>query len=229
VNKAQIGVLIIEDETIPAHYLQGIVEELDGFEVTGIVPDAKNTLEAIEQRRPDIVFMDIMLKDSMSGAELAVRISDKYPDILIIFMTAYSTDEMVEYATEAKAFAYLLKPYRPREILATLKLAASRLRRPLMSTEEQCDELDLVDGYRYHPQTRSLRYHNHVVTLSSKETQLVDLLCRYVDQVVDKVQIKDKLEISNDSLRSLVYRIRKTTSGKLIASEKRYGYRIVKN
>ena len=219
-----IRVLIVEDEIIPANYLKGIVEEDRGFRVEGIVPGADEALEAIGRIAPQIVFMDIMIEGPLSGAELALRIRRDHPEILIVFLTAYSQEEMIEYAAEAEAFAYLLKPYRPREIHATLKLAASRLRRPARKGTDGW--IDLIGGYRCRVEPLELSREGAAVPLPPREAALIQILCAQPGRVVSTETILERLELSDASLRSLIYRLRKATDERLIESIKRYGYRI---
>ncbi len=219
-----IRVLIVEDEIIPANYLKGIIEEDGVFRVEGIVPGAAEAREAIGRIAPQIVFMDIMIEGPISGAELALRIRRDHPEILIVFLTAYSQEEMIEYAAEAEAFAYLLKPYRPREIHATLKLAASRLRRPTRKATDGW--IELIDGYRCRVEPLELRREGAAVPLSPREAGLIQILCAQPGRVVSTETILERLELSDASLRSLIYRLRKATDERLIESVKRYGYRI---
>jgi len=224
-ESATIDVLIVEDESIPAHYLQGIIEEDVLFSVKRIVSNAEEALRAIEEIRPQIVFMDIMIEGAISGAELAVMIRHRHPEILILFVTAYSNEEMVEYAAEAEAFAYLLKPYRPREIHATLKLAKARLRKKEWTAP--ASSVELIDGFHCHTDGMYLTLEGKTIALSPKEAGLIRILCENIGRVVAKTVITDKLGINDVSLRALIYRIRKITSERLIRSVKRYGYRIV--
>jgi DNA-binding response OmpR family regulator len=219
-----IRALIVEDEAIPAHYLKGIIEKDTEYVVEQIVPDAPAALQAVEEVHPEIIFMDIMLEGAMSGAELALKIHMKHPEILILFMTAYSNEEMMEYAVESEAFAYMLKPYRPREIHATLKLAKARLRK--LERAIISPIIDLVDGYHYHTDTQTLMHEEHEMVLTIKERLLIQMLCENANSVVSKTAILQRLEVNDSSLRSLIYRIRKLTSDRLILSVKRYGYRI---
>jgi DNA-binding response OmpR family regulator len=219
----KIRVLIVEDETIPAHYLKGIIEEDNEFLVEWIVPSAEGALDAIKTLNPQIIFMDIMIEGALSGAELAVMIRKDHPNILILFVTAYSNEEMVEYAAEAEAFAYLLKPYRPREIHATLRLAAARLRKPAADSSDST-EMALVDGFVCHTDTFQLYREKQEVILSAKEAALIQILCRHHHTLVTSDMIRFELGISDASLRSLIYRLRKLTSQHLIRSVKRAGY-----
>ncbi len=219
-----IRTLIVEDETIPAHYLQGIIEEDPAFRVERIVADAAAAWEAIGELHPEIIFMDIMIEGVLSGAELALKIHAGHPEILIIFMTAYSNEEMMDYAVDAEAFAYLLKPYRPREIHATLKLARARLRKA--APKKRPGVIPLVHGYACDLEEQRLMKEGSEVPLAPREKQLIFLLCSEADRIVSRESILEQMEINDSALRSLIYRLRKMTDERLIISEKRYGYRI---
>jgi len=84
--------------------------------------------EAIEQCKlfsPDLVLMDIMLKEQMSGCEAALQIKQYNQQIEIIFLSAFADREMIDYAVDCEACGYLMKPYRGNEIMATIRLALS--------------------------------------------------------------------------------------------------------
>ena len=219
-----IRVMIVEDESIPARYLKNIIEEQGDFAVECIMPSAEEALNSIKKIKPDLVFVDIMLDGPMSGAELALRIHRLYAKILIIFMTAYSSEEMVEFAVESEAFAYLLKPYRPKEIRATLTLAKARLKRYIPTAFDS--SVTLIDGFSYSMETKRLYKEGREVELTAKELELIGMLCRECDTVVDSEVILEQMGITAASLRAIIYRIRKDTSSDLIQSVKRLGYRI---
>ena len=221
-----INVLIVEDEPIPAEYLKSIIESDDSFKVVATVSSEKEAIDAIHTYDIDIVFMDIMIKGSISGAEAALRISILKDNIIIIFMTAYSEKEMIDYAVESHAFAYLLKPYRPNEIIATLKLAKDKLKNRPKKTKEKIVEIKLVDNYTYNLQEKKLYYFSDEVELTQTEFDLINILIKNLPNPVSKESLLNKLSISDLSLRALLYRLRKRTSKNLIQSIKRLGYKI---
>lgn len=221
----QIKVLIIEDERIPATYLKTIIEEDSDFKVVDISPSAPEALMSVKKYKPQIVFIDVMIKGGESGAEFAMRLHNLYEDIVIIFLTAYSDDEMLEYATESNAFAYLLKPYRPKEIKATLALAKSRFIKE-HSASISDEILELEDGYEYDNSKKILSKNGQIVSLTPKELELIDLLCKNRDRTLSKEAILDYMDISDSSLRSLIYRLRKHLNGNIIVSSKKFGYKI---
>jgi DNA-binding response OmpR family regulator len=224
-KRAVKKVLIVEDEPIPAAYLQKIIEEDETFEVVAILQSAEEVRDFLSTTSVDILFMDIMISGMVSGAELALEVYQEYKEILIIFMTAYSDEEMINYAVEAKAFGYLLKPYRPNEIKAILQLAKAK--EPIdESVQKPAKRIELIDGYFYEMEKERLCRGKEEIPLSSAELSIIRLLCENHHIVVEKQAILDQLGISELSLRSMIYRIRKQTSKALIQSVKRFGYRI---
>ena len=220
-----LNVLIVEDEPIPSAYLQSIIEECEGFNVVGITTNAQDTIDFLRTIKVDIVCMDIMLEGSEDGSQLALRIKDKYSDISILFLTAYSEEEMIEYAIEAEAFAYLLKPYRANEIKATLKLLKSKLNTKT-ETNLTPTVIKLIDDYSYDTQKDVLLHHNQEVQIGKKEIEFLGLLCKNGDITLSSEVISQELNTTDSSLRSIIYRIRKVTNKDLIISVKRYGYKI---
>jgi signal transduction histidine kinase len=69
--------------------------------------------------------MDIVIKGDMDGIETAVIINQKF-DIPIIYTTAYADDETLQRAENTGSYGYLLKPFKQRELHATIKIALSK-------------------------------------------------------------------------------------------------------
>ena len=224
-RKPPYRVLIVEDEVIPAEYLAAIIHDDPRFTVSATAQSAQEARTILQTESIDVVFMDIMIDGALSGAEFALEIHRNYPQLLMIFATAYSDEEMTDYAAEAEAFAYLLKPYRPQQIAATLKLAATRLLGS-PSHPTQTKTLNLIDGYRYDMETQHLERDGHPIDLSTHEQALLHLLAHERHRTLDKEALMQRLDLSDDSLRALIYRLRKRTTPDLILNVKRSGYRL---
>jgi DNA-binding LytR/AlgR family response regulator len=97
--------LIIEDEILASKHLKSVLEEVGNMEITGVLESISETLEwFIENRQPDILFLDIHLADG-SAFEIFKHIKITCP---IIFTTAY--DEYALKAFKVNSIDYLLKP-----------------------------------------------------------------------------------------------------------------------
>ena len=216
-------ILIVEDEIIPANYLKKTLLQ-EGYDVLEIEDRGANAILRAKKEKPDVIFMDVMLKDNISGCDAALEISRVHPEIQMIFLTAYSDKEMIEFAVKSKAFAYLLKPYRDKEILATLELAKIKRDTPSTSPEKQethsTAHLLLVDGYVYHTETQHLHdTYGKEVPCGPKAKKLISFLCQHPGQTMMIEEIIEYLwesPKSQQTLRSLIHRIREHTSQDLI-------------
>jgi len=222
-------VLIVEDELIPAHYLKKVLLE-NGYEVLDIVMRGAEAIQVAKTQKPDVILMDVMLKDNVSGCEAALEISQHDPDIRIIFLTAYSDKEMIDFAVESKAFAYLLKPYRDKEILATLELA--KVKQTITETQEvhkNTTHIALADGYSFNIDSNTLFKGKEEMPCGPQALKLITLLCEHKDSTVKIETLLTELwdeNTSQQTLRSLIHRIRENTSNNLILNVNKFGYKI---
>jgi len=206
-----------------------------GYEVLSIVSKGQEAIHVAQREKPHIILMDVMLKDNISGCDAALAISQENPNILIVFLTAFSDNEMIDFAVKSKAFGYLLKPYRDKEILATLQLAKAQLNNPLSDKEnkkenkKENEKLELVDGYSYDKTTETLFFKTQEVPFGPKALQLITLLCQQKNSTVKIEEILETLWDTvkpQQTLRSLIHRIREQTSPNLIVNVNKLGYKI---
>ncbi len=225
-----MNILIVENEVIPANYLSKILTH-EGHNVIDIIDTGVSAINMAKSSHIDLILMDIMLNDSISGCEAALEISNIKPNIIIIFLTAYSDKEMIELAGKSSAFAYLLKPYRDKDILATMQLAKAKLDSISYPLPPKKDDknLILVDGYIFNTNTKLLYNEDKLVNIGPKALKLIDLLCTnrnnvvYNEDIIDVLWHKNK---SHQTLRSLIHRVRAKTSSDLIVSVSKLGYKI---
>ena len=89
------------------------------------VTTAKDGLEAIEKVKEspfDIIFMDIKMP-LMNGVETYKRIKKIRPTSVVIMMTAYSVDELIQEALKEGAYGILYKPFNIEKVLTIIKTA----------------------------------------------------------------------------------------------------------
>ena len=110
-------VLVVDDDPALAEML-GIVLRGDGFE-PAFVADGSRALPALREFRPDIVLLDVMLP-GLGGIEVcqAIRAEAGTP---IIMLTAKTDTVDVVRGLEAGADDYVVKPFKPRELIARIR------------------------------------------------------------------------------------------------------------
>jgi len=217
-------ILIVEDERIPAVFLQEILES-KGFTVIGICDKGADAITTALALKPDIIFMDIMLKDGISGAEAALKISTEI-ETKIIFLTAHSDEEMIEYALECGAINYLIKPYREKQILTALQLALNQTK---IQKKEQQQYIYLSCEYLFSTYKSQLLKNGKEVALGSKSLRLIRYLCNHIDSTIESEMLSYYVygeEKHTGALRTLISRLNKLLECELIQNSSRIGYKI---
>jgi DNA-binding response OmpR family regulator len=117
-------ILIVDDEVHIKMLLEQTLEELeDEFEVDlYTASDGEEGLEFIRSKRPDLVFLDIMMP-KMNGYEVCRIIKDdpSLTDVKIILLTAKGQEVDRKQGLELGAMMYMTKPFDPDEILRVSK------------------------------------------------------------------------------------------------------------
>jgi len=114
-------VFIVEDEKIIAFDLQRRLKVF-GYNVVGSCTNGVDAIAFCEQTPPDIVLMDIRLEGDMDGIETARVLLERFR-VPSIFLTAYSDPATLERAKVAQPLAYILKPFKERDLYTTLDVA----------------------------------------------------------------------------------------------------------
>jgi two-component system LytT family response regulator len=115
----RVRTLVIEDEPLARQTLRELIREVPWLEYAGEAADGASAVTAIDETKPDLVFLDVNLPE-MSGLEVLERIRH---DPAVIFTTAY--DRYAVPAFELEAVDYLVKPFGRKRFLA----AVDRIRR----------------------------------------------------------------------------------------------------
>ena len=118
-------ILMVEDDMIIAADISMQLTKL-GYEVTGINTRGEDALNTIENNRPDIVLMDIVLSGKMNGIETAQIILEQF-QVPVIFLTSNSDDATFQQAIKAKPYAFISKPFQKADLERTLKLTLQRI------------------------------------------------------------------------------------------------------
>ncbi len=224
----KLKIIIVEDELIAAEFLKEILEET-GADVVEIIDTGKEAIEVCNKIKPDVIFMDVMLSDRISGCEAAIEIYQYSPESKIIFLTAYIDEEMIDYAAQSNAVSYLTKPYNKAQIIATLKLVTTRRDSFQNKSVKKINKIYLKNGYVYLTQENRLLKNNKEVELGKTGLKLIELLSKQPNISISNVQISIYVwgkEVNDKTLRSLMFRIRTATDSELVKNVSGTGYMI---
>lgn len=99
--------ILIDDDMLVVSALK-IILESEGFEIAATADDGSKALSLYEEHRPDVLLMDIRMKDT-DGLSAAKEILTKHPAARILLLTTFSDDEYIIRALKLGAAGYLLK------------------------------------------------------------------------------------------------------------------------
>jgi signal transduction histidine kinase/DNA-binding response OmpR family regulator len=125
VKKTMNKILVVDDEATITMQLEERLTAM-GYEVCGTASSGEEAVELARALRPDIILMDIMMsKDGMDGIQASEKIKEEL-DIPVIFLTAYSDDEIVCRAKRIEPFGYILKPFETMEVRSNIEIALQK-------------------------------------------------------------------------------------------------------
>jgi DNA-binding NarL/FixJ family response regulator len=118
-----LRVLLADDHTLVRAGIRALLASMPQVEVIGEAADGREALALAAALRPDVVLMDIAMK-GMNGLEATVRLTQDFPDMRIIMLSMYSSEEYVMQALHAGASGYLLKESATQELERALHATA---------------------------------------------------------------------------------------------------------
>ncbi|CAA9262983.1 MAG: Transcriptional regulatory protein rprY [uncultured Cytophagales bacterium] len=174
-------ILLVEDDPNLGQILKEYLD-LKGYQAT-LARDGEQGFQSFRQQPYDLCIFDVMLpkKDGFSLAR-EVRAADK--QVPIIFLTAKSMKEDTLEGFRAGADDYLTKPFSMEELLLRMKAI---LRRTLPAPgQEREAPVYVVGSFTFDYEQQLLRHGDKSVKLTSKESELLKLLCVNLNQTLER-------------------------------------------
>lgn len=174
-------ILLVEDDPSLGPLLQ---EYLDakGFE-TKLAEDGQKGSELFFKGSYDLLLLDVMMpvKDGITLAK-EIRLTDK--NVPIIFLTAKSMKEDTIEGFNAGADDYITKPFSMEELLARVNAV---LRRTSKVRSADTEEINFkIGNYTFNSEKQVLQIGSSEHKLTTKESQLLRLLCVHKNDVLDR-------------------------------------------
>ena len=115
-HKKIMKALVIDDEELARKRVLNLLEDVEDIEVIGECSNGRTAIERINADKPDLIFLDINMKD-MNGFEVLKRVEIANKPV-VIFVTAY--DNYALKAFDVDAFDFLLKPFKDERFFRTI-------------------------------------------------------------------------------------------------------------
>ncbi len=113
-----MNILIVDDERIVLDSCKRVLEA-DGYSVT-LVSSADKALEAMSAEAFSLILMDIKMP-GRDGMSLMREVKEKWPDIPVIIMSGYATNETVTQVSKTDAASFIAKPFTPDELAEAIR------------------------------------------------------------------------------------------------------------
>lgn len=202
-KKIKKGVIVVEDDPDAAYILERTLKKID-IPALATVATGEGAIEQAGKLAPDLILMDIMLQGEMDGIEAANIITERY-DIPVIFLTAYTGEELIQRAATSEHYGYLLKPIDPRQLSVSIDVTMRQhfLEQQLAISRAWFQETMMGIG-------------DSVITTNSAEK--IDFINPSAEQLLNTkskevvgLHLPDVLEIVDSSGKKVTQKVIKTT------------------
>jgi NarL family two-component system response regulator LiaR len=120
----KIRIVIGDDHAVFREGTRTLLERENDMVLLGEAGDGMETLKLVEELRPDVVILDISMP-KLSGIEVTRQIKARFPEVIVLILTAYDDDEYVFAILEAGAAGYMLKDAASHELIEAVRAVHS--------------------------------------------------------------------------------------------------------
>ncbi len=180
-------VAIIEDSPTMRKTLVELIESTPGYHCVCACSTSREAQVEIPNHKPDVALMDIHLPDE-SGIACTARLRHLMPELQVIILTVYKDMELIFQALKAGACGYILKRFRPEEILEAIREVQAG-GAPMTSEIARM----VVRSFRAPAATSA-----EAIGLTARESEILMLLA----QGLSNKEIAHKMEIASSTVRS---------------------------
>src|SRR5262245_2612329 len=124
-DREQPRILVVDDEDVICDILKDFLE-YEGFFVNTCL-SGETALTELAKSSYDLVLTDLKMP-GIDGLELLHRVEDSEADTMTVIMTGYGTVETAIEAMKRGAFDYILKPFKPEEVVQVLRRCLEKQR-----------------------------------------------------------------------------------------------------
>jgi len=149
---------------------------------TNLQVNGVQALEEFPRKQYELCILDIMMPE-MDGLTLAKEIRKINPDMPIIFLTARSQKEDILEGFRTGADDYIIKPFSMEELLYRIQAI---LKRTAGSAAPKKESMYMVGNYTFDPLKQMLIFSGEPVKLTTKESELLELLCRHRNEILER-------------------------------------------
>ncbi|WP_323711036.1 response regulator transcription factor [Mammaliicoccus lentus] len=191
-------VLVVDDEQSIVTLLKYNIEQA-GYQVI-VAYDGVQALEKVNEEKPDLVVLDVMLPE-MDGIEVCKTIRSDKNQVPILMLTAKDDEFDRVLGLELGADDYMTKPFSPREVVARVKAILRRVSQ--IETSQLDEDEDIILGsIRIRPDYFEVYRNDELLELTPKEFELLLYLIERQGRVITREHMLNSVwnyEFAGDS------------------------------
>ncbi|MFV0444288.1 MAG: response regulator [Planctomycetaceae bacterium] len=115
-------ILLVEDDRDEAGFLKTLLEK-ERIDVQ-VARDAGQAHSAFTMRKPDLVLLDLILPNNVTGFEVCERMKHSDETVPVLILSAIELEDSKDLADRVGADGYVIKPYDPEELLRVIRETA---------------------------------------------------------------------------------------------------------
>jgi DNA-binding response OmpR family regulator len=173
-------ILLAEDDNNLGVLLRNYLT-VKGFETTLCI-NGREALDRFPGGNFDLCILDIMMPE-LDGITLAIELRKISPSVPIIFLTAKNLKEDIIEGFRSGADDYITKPFSMEELLYRIEAVIRRISEPAVNRKE---DLYQIGSYSFDPLKQLLIHGVQTIKLTTKESELLELLCRHRNEVLER-------------------------------------------
>jgi NarL family two-component system response regulator LiaR len=188
----KIRVLLVDDHAILREGIRFLLTGSGEVDVIGEAGDGIEALEMVEKLQPDAVLMDISMP-RMNGIEATKELKKRHPELPVLILSMYDSDEYVVPILKAGAAGYVLKRAAAQDLVSALKAVVSGqvILDPTVAQTVMAN-LGAAGGQSAQQSERNEASIQALEQLTEREREVLTLIA----QGLTNQQIADKLYIS---------------------------------
>lgn len=119
-SDAKIRVLIVDDQKMIREGLKALIKTESDIEIVGIAENGEHAVSQVESLHPEVVLMDMEMP-GMNGMDATKLICQKFPDVKVLVLSTFDTQEYVANSLNSGAMGYLLKGTPAKELTDAIR------------------------------------------------------------------------------------------------------------
>jgi two-component system NarL family response regulator len=112
---ARLKVVVADDHTLMREGVAAVIARQSDMTVVAEAADGPEVIAIVEKVQPDVLLLDLRMP-KQDGIAVTEQLHPKFPDLAIVILSTYDTDDDILRALRAGARAYLLKDTPPEEL-----------------------------------------------------------------------------------------------------------------